>query len=68
LENNKSNFLEYLNFSGISELYKLEDLESKVNFLRAVRDSIILRDIVKRHNIKDVDLLEKLFLFLSGNI
>jgi predicted AAA+ superfamily ATPase len=27
-----------------------------------------LRDIVKRHNIKDVDLLEKLFLFLSGNI
>ncbi len=68
LENNKQNFLKYSNYSWISELYKLKDDESKINFLRSVKDSIILKDIVKKHNIKDIDLLEKLFFYLAWNI
>lgn len=68
IENNKQNFLNYVNFSWISELYKLEDTESKINFLRSIKDSIVLKDIVKKYNIKDIDLLEKLFFYLSSNI
>lgn len=67
-ENTKQNFLNYLNFSWISELYKLEDTESKINFLKSIKDSIVLKDIVKKYNIKDIDLLEKLFFYLSWNI
>jgi predicted AAA+ superfamily ATPase len=68
LENSKSNFLNYLNTSWIPEIYKLEDFESKLNFLKSLKDSVILKDIVKRYNIKDIDLLERLFFYLSWNI
>lgn len=68
LENTKQNFLNYTNFSWISELYKLSDNDSKLNFLKSIKDSIILKDIVKKFNIKDIDLLEKLFFYLASNI
>lgn len=66
--NTSENFLAYLNTTGISELYKIPDDEGKINFLKSLRDTVILRDIVKRYKIKDIDFLEKLFLYLSGNI
>ena len=68
LENNKQNLLSYINFSWISELYKLQDNESKLNFLKSIKDSIVLKDIVKKYNIKDIDLIEKLFFYLAWNI
>lgn len=68
LENNSTNFLSYLNTTWISELYKLQDEESKLHFLKWLKDTVILKDIVRRYNIKDVDLLEKLFDYLASNI
>lgn len=68
LENSNTNFLNYLNTTWISELYKLQDEESKLHFLRWLKDTVILKDIVRRYNIKDVDLLEKLFDYLASNI
>lgn len=67
-ESNKQNFLEYLNFSWISELYKLPDEETKTDFLKSLKDTIVLRDIVKRFKLKEVQLLEDLFLFCISNI
>lgn len=67
-ENTKQNFIEYLNFSWISELYKLPDEETKTDFLKSLKDTIILKDIVKRFKLKEVQLLEDLFLFCSSNI
>ena len=67
-ENNKQNFLEYLNFSWISELYKLPDEETKRDFLKSLKDTIILKDIVKRFKLKEVQMLEDLFLFCIWNI
>ncbi len=67
-KNDKKNFLEYLNSSGIWELYKLPDQETKINFLQSLKDSVILKDIVKRFKIKEIHLLEDLFLFIVSNI
>lgn len=67
-DNTKQNFIEYLNFSWISELYKLPDEETKTDFLKSLKDTIILKDIVKRFKLKEVQLLEDLFLFCSSNI
>jgi len=67
-ENTRKNFLEYLNFSWISELYKLPDEETKTDFIKSLKDTIILKDIVKRFKIKEVGLLEDLLLFCSSNI
>lgn len=68
LLNTKENFIAYQNFTGISELYNLPNDELKISFLKTIKDSIILKDIVQKYNIKEIDLLERLFLFLSDNI
>lgn len=67
-ERNKSSLLEYIGFSGIPELYNLPSAELQRNFISGLKDTIILKDLVKRYAIKEVDLLEKIFFFLSGNI
>jgi len=67
IENSKQNFLNYVNFSWISELYKLPDEETKRDFLKLLKDSIILKDIVKRFKLKEVQLLEDLFFFCISN-
>lgn len=66
-ENTKENFLRYLWWTWISELYKLPDEETKIDFLKSLKDTIILKDIVKRFQIKEVWLLENIFLFCISN-
>jgi len=68
LEKNKQNLLNYINFSGLPELYNLPDKELQYSFIKSLKDTIILKDLVKRYSLKDVDLLEKVFLFLVNNI
>jgi len=46
-------------------LFKIDDFELKINFLKSLKDTIILKDIVKKFNIKDINLLEVLFDFLA---
>lgn len=64
----KIGLLEYINFSGIPELYNLPSAELQKSFMSSLKDTIILKDLVKRYTIKEVDLLEKIFFFLSSNI
>jgi len=61
-------FSTFINFSWIPELYNLPDKELQISFLESLKDTVIMKDIVKRYSIKDVDFLEKLFLFLADNI
>jgi predicted AAA+ superfamily ATPase len=65
---NKTNYLEYINFSGIPELYNLPGRDLQQSFISSLKDTIILKDLVKRYAIKEVDLLEKIFAFLSSNV
>jgi len=67
-ENTKKNLLEYTSLTWLWELYKLQDDELRFDFLKGLKDSIILKDIVKKYKLKDISLLEKLFDFLAGNI
>lgn len=69
LINSKENFLWFLNFSWIPELYNFkENKELQKNFISSLKDTIILKDLVLRYKIKDVALLEKVFLFLVNNV
>lgn len=67
-EISKNNFLEYVNFSWLPELYILPNKDLQYSFVKSLFDTIILKDLVKRYAIKEVDLLEKIFLFLVNNI
>ena len=49
------------------ELFMLPDYELKRNYMSAVKDTVLLRDIIQRHNIKDASLLEDIFVYLVNN-
>ncbi len=67
LDLGKPSFIEYLKSGGMPETYNLMDDEIKTNYFTGLRDSIVLKDIVQRHNIRDIYLLEKLIAFLTDS-
>ena len=66
-EQTKQSFIEYMNSGGMPELFMLSDQELKRNYISAVKDTVLLRDIIQRHNIKDARLLEDIFVYLVNN-
>ncbi len=68
LELNKSTFLQYVKTSGLPEMFNFKQEEIQRNYIASLKNTIILRDIISRHSIKDVDLLENIFKFIMNNI
>lgn len=68
LENNLTNFKNYLLSSGLPETYNLKDEEAKKFYFKSLKDTILLKDIMHRHKIRDYILLEDIYLFLIHNI
>jgi len=64
----KRSFTEYLQDSGIPELFNLQGEDVKRSYLLSLRNSILLKDIVQRFSVKNPRLLESLFHFLTDNI
>lgn len=68
LPHGKDSYLSYLRMGGLPELLNLSGEESRRQYVAAVRDSILLKDIVGRFNIKDAILLQDIFSFCADNI
>ena len=66
-EQTKQSYIDYMNSGGMPELFMLPNQESKRNYISAVKDTVLLRDIIQRHNIKDARLLEDIFVYLVNN-
>ena len=64
----EESFTTYLLHGGMPETFHLKDKETIRNYLSALRDSILLHDIVRRHKVRDVVLLQRLCSFLSDSI
>lgn len=67
LDKNRESFLRYMKDGGLPELINLSDNDVKQRYVEGLRDSIMLKDIVRRYSIKDVALLENLFSYLVNN-
>lgn len=68
LEQNRESYLRYMETGGIPELFVLpEKQEVQRNYLSALKDTILLKDIIQRYSIRDPRLLEDLFAFFAGN-
>ncbi len=65
---NKESYLEYLKTGGLPELFNLPSEEMKNHYLSSLKNTILLKDVIWRHKIKDAQLLEDLFKFLTDNI
>lgn len=68
LQPDRAGLLNYLRRGGLPELMNLEAEEAQRHYVTALRDSVILNDIVKKFGVQDIALLERLFHFLCSNI
>lgn len=64
----RDSFIEYLSQGGIPELCHLGSPEVRRNYVAALRDSVILRDIIARHQIRDPYLLDRLVAFAIDTV
>jgi len=62
-------FTQYLTAGGMPYLRNLryEEMSSHI-YLQDLFNSVVLKDIVKRNNIRDVDLLERIIAYVFGGI
>jgi len=67
LERDRSSFISYLQSGALPELFNLDDHEVRRQYVAAVKDTVLLRDILYRYKIKDVRLLEDVFVYLVNN-
>ena len=67
LLNSDLTFEEYLLYGGMPFIQNLEAAD-KLNYLELLYDSILIKDIVYRHNIKNIDLLKRILNYLVDNI
>ena len=68
LEKSQESLLKFLKFGGLPYLIHLE-MEDEIIFgyLKSIFNTIILKDVVSRHNIRNVNFLERLIRFLADN-
>lgn len=65
----KEYFKEYVKFGGLPFIVtsKLNDT-AKIQYLNDIYASVVIKDIVKRNNLRDVDLLERIIAYTIANI
>jgi len=69
LPKNEDTLMKYIKFGGLPYLIHLE-LEEQIvyEYLKNIHNSIVLKDVVARYQIRNIFLLENLLLYLADNI
>lgn len=69
LEDSDENLLKYLNYGGLPGLRQIGIgyEEQVVEYLQSVLNTVVLKDIIERHSIRNVAFLNKLLQFLADN-
>ena len=69
LEKNKETLFSYIKYGGLPYLINLELEDEQVyGYLKTIFNTIILKDVVARFNVRNVHLLERLVEYLADNI
>jgi len=65
----EENFKSFLRLGGMPFIYDNElDEVSALEYLKDIYQSIILKDIIARHSIRDIELLERVITYLLANV
>lgn len=69
LEDSDDAFSQYLRWGGLPFLYRvpLEDERTRTEYLGSIYDTIFVKDIVRRKNVRNVALLDNLARFVADN-
>lgn len=57
-------FTDYITWGGMPQRFMQDDGESIKTYLSDIYDSIVIKDIVRRFNIKDIDLLNRIITYI----
>jgi predicted AAA+ superfamily ATPase len=68
LDNHYLSFNTFMQDGGMSGSYLYSETEDKNNYLSDIYNTLILRDIVQKYNIKNEELLKKLSDYLLDNV
>lgn len=69
LQDSQEVFVKFMKFGGLPYLHHLELEENVVfEYLKSIYNTIILRDVVARYNIRNISFLERLNHFLADNL
>lgn len=62
-------FREYVSYGGMPFLHANNlDQNSRLTYLQDIYQSVMLKDVVSRHSIRDVDLLSRVYGYIFANI
>ena len=68
-ESTEKEFLRYLRFGGLPVLHHFEFSEENVYpYISSIYDTILLKDVISKHQIRNVHLLENITRFIFDNI
>jgi predicted AAA+ superfamily ATPase len=68
LPNESVSFTQFLKFGGFPGLHRMEFQEEAIfQYLTSLADSVLLKDVIMRHKVRDTALLRSLLLFLADN-
>lgn len=68
-KSNMKSLKEYMKFGGLPYLRHLELKDEIVfDYLKNIVQTVIYRDVVQRHHIRNTDLLEKILWFIADNV
>ena len=66
---NEEYFEKYLQFGGLPAIHNFnQDKTSIYQYLTDIYNSVLLKDVVARNNIRDIELLERIILYIFDNI
>ncbi len=62
-------FNNYLKYGGLPQLLSLPQDEQTIGtFLSGIYDTVILKDVLGRNKLKDIDMLKRVYAFVCGNV
>ena len=65
----EQHFSNYLRYGGLPGIHEMKwDETVLLRYLTDIFNSVLLKDVVKRNNIRDIELLERVVLYLMDNI
>ncbi len=66
-ESTRQSYIDYISGGGLPELFAIETPEFKRNYVSAIKDTVLLKDIIQRNSIKEPKMLEDIFIYLVNN-
>lgn len=65
----QENFANYLRYGGLPGIHEMKWEEERIyQYLYDIYNSVLLKDVIKRNNIRDTSLLENIIKYLMDNI